>query len=75
MKKRKYCSEVIKKYFNKELVMTKEDNEDFKNPTKCWICDNDYINSDVKVKDHGHSTGKYRGFAHRDCSINSKLNH
>ena len=75
MKKRKYCSEVIKKYFNKELVMTKEDNEDFKNPTKCWICDNDYINSDVKVKDHGHITGKYRGFAHRDCSINSKLNH
>ena len=83
MKKRKYCSEVIKKHFNKELVMTKEDNEDFKNSTnedfknstKCWICDNDYINSDVKVNDHGHITGKYRGFAHRDCSINSKLNH
>ena len=75
MKKRKYCSEVIKRYFKKELVMTKEDNEDFKNSTKCWICDNDYINSDVKVKDHGHITGKYRGFAHRDCSINSKLNH
>ena len=36
----KYCSEVMKKYFNKELVITKEDNEDFKNTTKCWICDN-----------------------------------
>ena len=34
----KYCSEVIKKHFNKELVMVKEDNEDFKNSTKCWIC-------------------------------------
>ena len=31
----KYYSEVIKKQFNKELVMTKEDNEDFKNSTKC----------------------------------------
>ena len=40
----KYCSEVMKKHFNKELVMTKEDNEDFKNSTKCWICDNDYVN-------------------------------
>ena len=30
----KYCSEVI------ELVMTKEDNDDFKNSTKCWVCDN-----------------------------------
>ena len=36
----KYCSEVIKKHFNKELVMTKRDNEDVKNPTNCWICDN-----------------------------------
>ena len=27
----KYCSDVIKKYFNKELVMTKKDNEDFEN--------------------------------------------
>ena len=31
----KCCSEVMKKHFNKELVMTKEDNEDFKNSTKC----------------------------------------
>ena len=31
----KYCSEVMKKHFNKELVMTKNDNEDFKNSTKC----------------------------------------
>ena len=35
----KYCSEVMKKLFNKELVMTKENHENFKNSTKCWICD------------------------------------
>ena len=29
--------------------MTKQDNEDFKDPTKCWICDNDYTDSDVKI--------------------------
>ena len=55
--------------------MTKEDNEDFKNTTRCWICDNDYIDNDVKVRDHCHITGKYRGSAHRDCNINVKLNH
>ena len=27
--------------------MTKENNEDFENPTKCWICDNDYIDTDM----------------------------
>ena len=31
----KYCSDVMKKHFNKELVMTKEDNQNFKNSTKC----------------------------------------
>ena len=28
-----YCSEVMKKHFNKELVMTKEDDEDFESST------------------------------------------
>ena len=54
--------------------MTKEDNEDFKNSTKCWICDNDYVDNDVTVRDHCHITEKYRGTAHRDCNINLKLN-
>ena len=50
----KYCSAVMKKHFNKELVMTKEDNEDFENSAKFWICD---IDNDVKVRDHCHITG------------------
>ena len=44
----------MKKHFNKELVMTKEDNEDFENSAKFWICD---IDNDVKVRDHCHITG------------------
>ena len=55
--------------------MTKEDNENFKNSTICWIWDNDYIETDVKVRDHCHITGKYGGSGHRDCNINLKLNH
>ena len=31
----KYCSDVMKKHFNKELLMTKEDKEDFKGSSKC----------------------------------------
>ena len=54
--------------------MTKENNEDFKNSTKCWICDNDYVDNDVKVTDHCYITGKYRGSAHRNRNINFKLN-
>ena len=59
----KYCSDVMKKHFNKEFVMT-----------KCWIRDNNFIDNNVKVIDHCHITGKYGGFVHRDCNINVQLN-
>ena len=65
----------MKKHFNKELVMTNEDNEDLKNSNKCWICNNDYIDGDVKVKDNSHITQKYKGSTHRDCNISVKLSH
>ena len=55
--------------------MTKGDNENLKNCTKFWICDNDYIGNDVKVTDLCHITGKYKNSANRDCNINLKLNH
>ena len=70
----KYYIDVMKKHFNKKLVMTKEDNEVFKNSTRYWICDNDYVHNDVKVRNHCHITKKYRDVAHRDCNINVKLN-
>ena len=46
-----------------------------KNSTKCWICDNDYVDNDVKVRDHCHNSGKYTASAHRGCNINLELNH
>ena len=49
--------------------------KDFKNSTKCWVSDDNYIYVDVKIRDHCHITGKYRESAHRDCNINAKLNH
>ena len=58
-----------------KLVIIKEDNEDLKNSTRRWICDNNYIDNDVKVRDLCHITGKYKGSTHRDCNINLKSNH
>ena len=75
MEESKYCTDVMKKHFSKELVITKEDNEDFENSAKCCIYDNDYIDGDVKITDHFHITGKYRVSAHRDFNINVKLNY
>ena len=55
--------------------MTKTDDGQVKNNTKKWICDNAYVDGDVKVKDHCHITRTYGGSARRDCNINVKLNH
>ena len=65
----------MKKHFSKELVMSKEDNEDFENSAKCWICDNVYIDGDVKVRDHCYISGSCRDSAHRGCNVTVKLNH
>ena len=54
--------------------MTNVYNEDFKNSTKCWICENDYVDNDVRLRDHYHMSGNYGGSAHRGCNINLKLN-
>ena len=49
--------------------MTKEHNEEFENSTKFLICDNAYVDSDVKVRYHCHITEKYRGSTHRNCNV------
>ena len=55
--------------------MNKEDSEHFRNYTICWICGNDYVDNDVKVRDQCHVIEKYRDSAHRDCNITLKINH
>ena len=55
--------------------MAKEDIEDFQNSSKYWICDNDHVEGNFKVRDHCHVTKRYRGSARGDCNINAKLNY
>ena len=47
MKESEYCSKVIETEFNKPLIIIKEDHEDFKNSTKCWICKKAYEEDEV----------------------------
>ena len=81
------CKETIKKHFNKPLIMTKENELDFQNSTRCHICEKEYSNRDnfimhkgkmIKIKnhpvrDHCHITGKYRGSAHNNCNLQLRI--
>ena len=68
-----YCKKVIKKHFNKNLVMSEKDEQIFQSSNKCWIYDKLFDVGDDKVRDQCHITGKYRGSAHWSCSINLRL--
>ena len=69
----KYCKDVIKKHFNKPLVMTEDDEMCFKLIDKCHICGEKYTNKDVRVKDHCQITGKFRGSAHQECNLKLRI--
>ena len=54
----------------KDIIMTQEDEKDYRNNNICRFCEKN-IESE-KVRDHCHLTGKYRGPAHNTCNINVK---
>jgi len=70
----KYCKKVMKKEFNKPLKIMKKDEEEFKKADECYICNKKYTNEDIKVRDHCHITGKYRGSAHQECYLKLRVN-
>ena len=72
-----FVNEVIKienkmafyfKNTNKDIIMTQEDEEEFRNNNICRFCEKEILSD--KVRDHCHLTGSYRGPAHNTCNIN-----
>ena len=68
-----YWKAVIKKHFNKPLVMTEVDEQHVKTMDGCHICGEKYTDKDVRVRDHCHITGKFRGSAHQECNLKLRI--
>ena len=73
LKEYKYCNKVVKKHFNKNLIMSEEEEHLFQQSNSCWICEKRIDNDDEKVRDHCHVTGKFGGVAHWSCNINLQI--
>ena len=63
LKEYEYYKKVMKKHFNKNLIMTEEE-EQFQSSNTCWICKR--LIHDEKVRDHCHVN---RGAAHWGCNM------
>ena len=73
LEEQKEIKNIIKQNFNKEMIISKKEQNDFKNAKSCHICNKEYNNEDVPVRDHCHVTGKYRRSAHTDCNLSYRL--
>ena len=76
----KKINEIPKK---KKMIMRETVSRDFRDATKCWICNGSLLptlrvkvhlrkKNEKKVRDHCHFTGKYRKAAHNNCNLNYK---
>ena len=55
------------------MIISKKEQNDFKNAKSCHICNKEYNTDDVPVRNHCHVTRKYRGSAHTDCNLSYRL--
>ena len=59
---------IISELGNEKIIITKEEEEQFKQASNCWIC-HKKLNLEDRVRDHCHYTGRYRGAAHNICNL------
>ena len=57
---------VMKKHFNKNLIITEEEDQ-YQSSNTCWICRKLIDHEEEKVKDHCHVTGRFKSTAHWSC--------
>ena len=67
LKEVQYCEKIIKTKFKKPLKMSSEDEQNFNAAGK------KYIKEDIRVRDHCHITGQYRGSAHEKCNLKLRI--
>lgn len=69
-----FIANTVNKYhrqYEYKIDMTEQQEMEFQNATKCYICNVDFTDKDIKVRDHDHDkvNANYRGASHRSCNL------
>ena len=61
------------------MIFPRRDKVEYRKAKKCWICQEQFSEKEdgrtqgkIKVRDHCHWTGKFRGAAHSSCNLKLK---
>ena len=75
----KLTYQIYQDYYSKPkpLYLTAQEEKDLQSATKCHICERKLFRDKetkkiLKVRDHCHFTGEYRGAAHNECNLKCK---
>jgi hypothetical protein len=60
-------NERLKKFKNHDLSLGEE--KEFQSANECHFCKMEFTDDDLKVRDHCHITGRFRGAAHQSCNL------
>ena len=75
----KLTHQIYQGYYSKPKPynLTSQEEKDFQSARYCHICEKKLFRDKItekilKVRDHCHFTGEYRGAAHNECNLNCK---
>ena len=71
----KLTHKIYEDYYKKPkpLILTSQEEKEFQLATECHICEQKLSrDKNLKVRDHCHFTGIYRGAAHNECNLSCR---
>lgn len=67
----KISNDIVEPFLNisKEICISAEEELEYQQSNTCSICNKIIYEDEIKVRDHSHISGKYRGAAHNKCNL------
>ena len=75
---REHATKIINYEKKERMLLTKKGEQNHNKQKVCYICRKEFNTDDsdkkyLKVRDHCHYTGKYRGASHDICNLRYKI--